>query len=200
VPILAAELNVKTVEFATSADALVSLEGKANFRSLGKVFGKDTPIAAAAVSALDAAALQAFERGEPVLVNVAGREHRLTTEDLTIVRKASGTLVVQQDGPLFAAIDPTVTPELRAEGIARELVSRTQRLRKESGLEVSDRIILNIAGPALIQGAVAAHRQWIAGEVLARDIVVGDTMQDAGSAVSVELDGATAQIALTREG
>jgi isoleucyl-tRNA synthetase len=200
VPILAAELNVKDVEFATSADALVSLEAKANFRSLGKVFGKDTPIAAAAVSALDAAALQAFERGEPVLVNVAGREHRLTTDDLTVVRKASGTLVVQQDGPLFAAIDPTVTPELRAEGIARELVSRTQRLRKESGLEVSDRIILNIAGPALIQGAVAAHRQWIAGEVLAREIVLQDTMQGLGSAVTVELDGATAQIALTREG
>jgi isoleucyl-tRNA synthetase len=199
VPILAAELNVKDVEFATSADALVSLEAKANFRALGKVFGKETPLAAAAVAALDSAALQAFERGEPVLVHVAGREHRLTADDLTIVRKASGTLVVQQDGPLFAAIDPTVTPELRAEGIARELVSRTQRLRKESGLEVSDRIILNIAGPALIQGAVAAHRQWIAGEVLARDIVVADTMQDAGGAVAVELDGATAQIALTRE-
>jgi isoleucyl-tRNA synthetase len=203
VPILAAELNVKSVEFATSADSLVSLEAKANFRALGKVFGKETPLAAAAVAALDSAALMSFERGEAVMVSVAGRDHQLTPDDLTIVRKASGTLVVQQDGPLFAAIDPTVTPELRAEGIARELVSRTQRLRKETGLEVSDRIILHIAGPALISGAVAAHRQWIAGEVLARDIVVSeslDTMKESGNAVSVELDGATAQIALTREG
>ncbi|MDQ8164168.1 MAG: isoleucine--tRNA ligase [Gemmatimonadota bacterium] len=202
VPILAAELNVKNVEFATSADALVSLEAKANFRALGKVFGKDTPKAAAAVAALGNDALMTFERGEPVLVNVEGREHQLTADDLTILRKASGSLVVQQEGALFAAIDPTVTPLLRAEGIARELVSRTQRLRKETGLEVSDRIILHVAGPASVTDAAKSHREWIAGEVLARDIVIGDAMSDetlAARAVSVELDGATAHLALTRD-
>jgi isoleucyl-tRNA synthetase len=112
---------------------------------------------------------------------------------------------VQQDGPLFAAIDPTVTPELRDEGIARELVSRTQRLRKETGLEVSDRIILRIAGPALVSNAVAAHRQWIAGEVLAREIVVSESMsngstEDTPGVVAVELDGCTAYLALSQDG
>jgi isoleucyl-tRNA synthetase len=89
---------------------------------------------------------------------------------------------------------------LRAEGIARELVSRTQRLRKESGLEVSDRIILRIAGPALVTGAAETHRQWIAGEVLARTIEIGDAMADPSHAVAVEFDGATAQLALSKDG
>ena len=199
VPILRAELNVKDVEFATSADALVSLEAKPNFRALGKVFGKETPKAAAAVQSLHSGTLLAFERGEPVLVNVDGREHQLTADDVTIVRKASGTLVVQQDGPLFAAIDPTVTPELRAEGIARELVSRTQRLRKERGLAVSDRIILHIAGPALVAGAAETHRQWIAGETLARMVHVADAPVDPSQAVAVELDGVTAHVSLTKD-
>lgn len=199
VPILAAELNVKTVEFATSADSLVSLEAKANFKALGKMFGKETPKAAAAVNALNSATLAAFEHGEPVLLDVDGREHQLTVDDLTILRKASGTLVVHQEGVLFAAVDPTVTPELRAEGIARELVSRTQRLRKETGLEVSDRIILMIAGPALVSGAAETHRQWIAGEVLARSIEIIETMPAATTSVAVELDGVTAHIALSKD-
>ena len=199
VPILAAELNVKVVEFATSADTLVTLEAKPNFRSLGRVFGKETPRAAAAVAALRADTLRAYERGEPVLVHVDGREHTLGTDDLTIVRKASGTLVVHQEGTLFAAIDPTVTPELRSEGIAREVVSRTQRLRKETGLEVSDRIILIIAGPAPVTDAATEYRQWIAGEVLARDVRITAEAPVGARTVELELDGVTALLALTKE-
>ncbi|MBM4193436.1 MAG: isoleucine--tRNA ligase [Gemmatimonadetes bacterium] len=200
VPVLAAELNVKAVDFATSADALVTLEAKPNFRALGKVFGKSTPAAAATIGALDNAALQRFERGERVAIESGGVSHVLTPEDLTIVRKASGALVVQQEGALFAAIDPTVTPALRAEGVARELISRTQRLRKETGLAVSDRIILHIAGPTLVLDAVAVHRDWVAGETLARDLVLGAGMTPGLAAVDVELEGATAQVALTRDG
>ena len=107
--------------------------------------------------------------------------------------------VVQQDGSRFVAVDPTVTPELRAEGMARELVSRTQRLRKETGLEVSDRIILKIAGPALVSGAAETHRQWIAGEVLARNIEIMDAMPAGVTSVAVELDGVSAHIALSKD-
>ena len=133
-PLLAAELNVKQVEFASSADALVTLEAKPNFRALGKKWGKETPKAASAVAALGADTLRAFERGDPVVVSVDGTDHELAADDFTIVRRASGSLAVQEDGARFAAIDPVVSPALRAEGIARELVSRIQRLRKDSGL------------------------------------------------------------------
>lgn len=198
--VLAAELNVKRVEFATSADALVTLEAKPNFRALGKKWGKETPRAAAAVSALTAESLRAYERGEPVLISVDGRDHALAADDLVVQRRASGALVVEEDGARFAAIDPTVTPALRDEGIAREVVSRIQRLRKESGLAVSDRIRLYAAGPAEFARVLEAYRPWIAGEVLAREVVVRDALPaDVGPAVTLDLDGLTAHIALTRD-
>jgi isoleucyl-tRNA synthetase len=199
VPLLAAELNVKVVEFASSADALVSLEAKPNFRALGARWGKETPRAAAAVAALSSETLRAFERGEAVVIGVDGIDHELTADEVTIHRRASGPLVVQEDGARFAAIDTTVTPELRAEGIAREIVSRVQRLRKDTGLAVSDRIRLEIAGPDALRAVAEQHRQWIAGEVLAREIVItGDVSADP-SAIALELDGMTAHIALTRD-
>ena len=105
VPLLAAELNVKAVEFASSADALVSLEAKPNFRALGQRWGKETPKAAAAVAALSSDTLRAFERGEPVVIGVDGTDHQLTADEVTIHRRASGPLVVQEDGARFAAID-----------------------------------------------------------------------------------------------
>jgi isoleucyl-tRNA synthetase len=199
VPLLAAELNVKSVEFASSADSLVSLEAKPNFRALGQRWGKETPKAAALVAALSTETLRAFERGEPVVIGVDGIDHQLTPEEVTIHRRASGPLVVQEDGARFAAIDTTVTPELRAEGIAREIVSRVQRLRKDTGLAVSDRIRLQIAGPDALRAVAEQHRQWIAGEVLAREIVITDDVSADPSAIALELDGMTAHLALTRD-
>ena len=88
VPLLAAELNVKSVEFASSADALVSLEAKPNFRALGQRWGKETPRAAAAVAALSSDTLRAFERGDPVIIGIDGTDHRLTADEVMIHRRA----------------------------------------------------------------------------------------------------------------
>ena len=201
-PLLESELNVKQVELATSADALVTLEAKPNFRSLGKKFGKSTPLAAAAVAALTGDALRAFERGEPIAISVGNESRTLEAEDLTIVRRASGDFVVEESAGFFAALDSTVTAEMRSEGLARELVSRVQRMRKEAGLAVSDRIVLTVAGDETVRRMVSAHRDWIAAEVLAREIVLADEIADHHLAVqTVELDeGVTARIALTRVG
>jgi isoleucyl-tRNA synthetase len=201
VPLLAAELNVKRVEFALSGDTLVTLEAKPNFRSLGKKFGKRTPLAASAVAAFSSDDLRAFLRGEPLVVSVDGDSHGLAAEDVTIVRRASGALAVQEDGGYFAAIDPTVTPELRQEGQARELVSRVQRMRKESGLAVSDRIVLTVAGNAEVAAVIGAHGAWIRDEVLATEVVLRaeDGVEGARQLMdAIDLDGTTAHAAITR--
>jgi isoleucyl-tRNA synthetase len=206
-PLLAAELNVKRVRWATSGDALVTLEAKPNFRHLGKRFGKSTPAAAQAVAALGAEAIRAFEHGEPVLVTVDGAEHALQPDDLAVLRRASGEYAVQEEGGYVVALDPALTPELRAEGTARELVSRVQRLRKDAGLVVSDRIRLDVRGPAEVEAAVRAHRGYIAGEVLATELRVGDEAGPAGaegalpSAVTrtVDLDGSAVHVSLSKD-
>jgi len=200
VPLLAAELNVKDVTFVSSADTLVTLQAKPNFRSLGKKFGKSTPTAAQAVAAFTSEHLRRFEAGEPLTVTVDGQTHTLDADDLTIVRQASGSLVVKGEGGYFAAVDPEVTPALRREGLARELVSRVQRLRRDAGLAVSDRVALWVWGASEIEAAVREFRDWIAEEVLAREIAVGDAIPgEAYATQAVDLDGLAATVALTRE-
>jgi len=200
VELLANELNVKRVDFATTGDALVTLEARPNFRSLGKKFGKQTPLAATAIQALTSETLQAFVHGAALAVDAGGETHEVDAEDVTIVRRASGDLVVQEEAGFFAALDPAVTPELRLEGLARELVSRVQRLRKETGLAVSDRIVLYVGGDADVRAAVDVHGAAIGGEVLATRVVWrGDgEAADQATIPTVELDGTAARIAITK--
>ena len=199
-PLLASELNVRAVEFANDAHNLVTLEAKANFRSLGKRFGSRTPLAAAAVAALPGDALMRLERGEDVSISLDGAEHRILPEDVQVVRRSSGDLVVQEAHGRFAAVDPTITPELRLEGVARELVSRIQRHRRDSGLEVSDRIRLWIEGSPLVTQAAAVHGDWISQETLARELHVGAAPSgDNFARVSFDSDGIEATIAFTRD-
>jgi isoleucyl-tRNA synthetase len=208
--LLASELNVKRVEFVTSTDALVSLEAKANFRTLGKKFGKETPQVAEAVVALGRDQLRALAAGESITIEVGGVGRLIAPDDVAIIRRASGAAVVQEHGGYGVALDPTITPELRAEGLAREVISRVQRLRKEAQLAVSDRIVLAVAGDEELEGAVAAHRGRIADEVLAVRVWLGG---DAGSPFPAQgndglwtatqvadVDGRSIRLAITKEG
>ena len=202
-PLVAAELNVKQVTFADSAADWVRLEGKVNFPVLGKVVGPAMKATKPLVEGLDQASLRTIEQGGTVTIEVPGHGPlALDASRVTITARASTALVVQQGEGLSVALDPAVTPTLRAEGIAREVVSRVQRLRKESGLAVSDRIRLAVAAPAEVQDAVRAHGEWIAGEVLARACVIGDVLPDSPAwpaVAEVDLDGATARIALIQD-
>jgi isoleucyl-tRNA synthetase len=199
-PLLAAELNIKQIEFISSAADLVTLEAKPNFRSLGKKFGRNTPLASQAVQALSSEALREFEAGKPLYVSVENESRELSAEDLTVVRRASGELVVKEEAGYFAALDPLVTRELRLEGVARELVSRVQRLRKELGFMVSDRITLLVGGGAEIQEAVKAFQKWISDEVLAVRVSIGEKIDGTHATHTFDLDGQNVAVALERVG
>jgi isoleucyl-tRNA synthetase len=154
------------------------------------------------VAAFTSDHLRAFERGEALVVTVDGESHELGVDDLTIIRRASGALTVEEDAGFFVAIDPSVTPELRREGFAREVVSRVQRMRKEAGLAVSDRIRLTVSGGEDVKAVVDAHGAWIAEEVLATELVFseGTASGEAGKeSQAIDLDdGITAFAAITR--
>ncbi len=201
-PLVAAELNLKQVTFADSAADWVRLEGKANFPVLGKIVGAAMKATKPIVENLDQAQLRTIESGGTVTVDVPGYGAlELDATRVTITAKASTSLVVQQGEGLSVALDPTVTPELRAEGMAREVVSRVQRLRKDSGLAVSDRIRLVVVADAEVQDAMRAHAAWIAQETLARDCVIADALPSPAwpATAEVDLDGAVARIALTKD-
>jgi isoleucyl-tRNA synthetase len=199
VPLLAAELNVKRVEFVGSGDDLVTLEAKPNFRLLGKKFGKGTPLAAAAVASFSEGQLRGFLHGDVLVISVDGESHALGPDDLVIVSRATGSFAVQEEGGFFVALDPTVTPELKIEGYARELISRVQRMRKESGFAVSDRIAVQVAGNDVVRQVIETHGAWFSEEVLATELVfAGEAERNLPDVHAIDLDGITALVAITR--
>ena len=198
VPLLAAEVNVKRIELVRTGTDLVTLEARPSFRALGKRFGKATPAAAEAIRQLSSDAVARFEAGEPVEIVVEGTAARLEAEDLVVHRQARGDVVVRADGVVVAAIDPALTEELRQEGLAREIVSRVQRLRRDAGYQVSDRIELWITGDPAVVAAAERHAGSIAGETLARQVRTATPEGDADLAQDVELDGLRARLAVRR--
>jgi isoleucyl-tRNA synthetase len=199
--ILRDELNVKRVEFMSEAEELVNFNARPNFKVLGARFGKRTPAVAAAIRALPSADLAAFRRGHELAVTVEGESVSLLAEELEIVQEARGDLVVESEGGFTVALDATVTPELRAEGLARELVNRVQRLRKDAGFEVSDRIRLGVtAGDELLE-AVRTFEESVSADTLAVELELGGGALDAGryeTMREVDLDGVAATIGAAR--
>jgi isoleucyl-tRNA synthetase len=192
--ILAAEVNTKAYEVVTSDHDLVTLRGKANFRTLGKRYGKDTPQAAAAVSRLTAEDLQSLERGETVRTG----QYEYGPEDVTVTREVASDWLVQADGPYVVALDPRLTPDLLQEGLAREVVNRVQRLRKEAGYEYATRIELSVQGAAEVVAAVEAYKSFVEGETLTRKALFGADLPEADVRQDVDIDGRRVTIALRR--
>jgi isoleucyl-tRNA synthetase len=195
------ELNVKSVDFMDRAEELVTFSARPSFKALGARHGKQTPRVANAIRELPSDALAALRRGEPLSVQVDGESVPVGPDDLEIVQTARGDLQVQAEGGFTAALDPTITPELREEGLARELVNRVQRLRKDAGLEVADRIRLGVAGGDELRAALARWSEFVAGETLTTELRVhADGLgADGWAAVrEVDLDGVPATIGVAR--
>ncbi|HYC31703.1 MAG TPA: class I tRNA ligase family protein, partial [Gemmatimonadales bacterium] len=189
--LLRLEVNVKAIEVVASDTELVRLRGKANFRSLGKRYGKRTPEVAAAAAALPAERLQALERGESVAVEVGGETASILPEDVVVEREVASDWHVASDGPYVVALDPHLTDALRREGYAREMVNRVQRLRKEAGYVFTDRIGLWVAGDKAeaVLDAVRGHADYIRAETLARRLEVGVRAPMPDLEQEVDIDG-----------
>jgi isoleucyl-tRNA synthetase len=196
--LLQAEVNVKSVEVVSSDAALVTLRPKPNFRSLGKRYGKETPLAAAAAAHLSAEQLRALEAGGGAQVEVDGRQFEYLSDDVAVTREVASDLAVQSDGPFVAALDSALTPALRQEGLAREMVNRIQRLRRDAGYDIATRVSLTVTGAPEVLAAVEAHAPFIQGETLARALTVGTRADRPDREQAVSLDGLDAVIGIQR--
>lgn len=167
---IAAELNLSTVESFTGAGDLVEYTAKGNFRALGKRFGKQTPQVAAAIAAADAATLaeSLSSKGSATVDHDGGTE--VTADEVIISeRPKEGWSVINDQGETIA-LDLELTPELIKAGLAREAIRLIQETRKDTGLEVTDRINLAwSAGPELTE-ALREHSALVADEVLAVEL------------------------------
>jgi isoleucyl-tRNA synthetase len=190
--LVAAELNVKEVGFAEGEAGLVAYRLAPNFRALGPRFGRDAQAVAAALrqAPADLAAelaprLRAGGRVELAVDGLGAVE--LGAEEVTVVEEPVTGWRVVRDGATAVALDLEVTPQLRLEGLARDLVRAVQDLRKGAGLEVADRIELAVKADGEAAEAVAAHRDYLLGETLATSLHTAP--QGDGYDARVDLDG-----------
>jgi isoleucyl-tRNA synthetase len=196
--LLRIEVNVKAVDVVASDADLVRLRAKPNFRSLGKRYGKRTPAIAAAAEGLGADQLRGLERGEPATLTLDGEPATILPEDVVVERDVASDWLVASDGPYVAALDPRLDETLRLEGLAREVVNRVQRLRKEAGYVYTDRIGLWISGDGPVLEAVRGHAPFIQGETLARRLELGVRAPAPDLEQQVEIDGHDVMVGVQR--
>lgn len=192
--LVTAELNVKELDFVSDESELVSYTAKPNYRALGPRFGKSMPQAAAAVAALDAAHVAAvIEAGGEIGINVDGREHTLGPDEISFTLKPLEGYEVEAEAGHAVALRLELDEELRREGLAREVVHAVQIARKDAGLEITDRIALELGGDAELLAAARAHEDYLAGEVLATSVGY-----EGGAGAAAKIDGHELSIALAR--
>jgi isoleucyl-tRNA synthetase len=136
--------------------------------------------------------------GGTIPLEVAGTDVTIEPDDVTVEREVAGSWLVQSDGAFVAALDPQLDDSLRAEGIARELVNRIQRLRKEAGYEFTTRIVLWLDGDAGALVAARAHENFLKEETLARVLHFGARAAEPDLEQLVDIDGAAVWVGMQR--
>lgn len=199
------EVNVKELVILDASESKLTKKIKPIFPKLGARLGKLMKSVAAAVTAFDQSQIAALEAAGSIKLTVEGQEVELLRDDVEITAENVPGLSVASDGALTVALDITLTEDLISEGIARELVSRIQTLRKESGFEVTDRVQLHIhaGGDERVARAVRSHAAYILGETLSvtpEDQVLVSSLPAEGTGVHhVELEDAlTVALSLLR--
>jgi isoleucyl-tRNA synthetase len=192
--LVTAELNVKELDFVSDESELVSYTAKPNYRALGPRFGKKMPLVAAAVEALDAAHVASvLAEGGEIGIAIDGSDHTLGPEDITLALQPLEGYEVEAEAGHAVALQLELDEELRREGLAREIVHAVQIARKDAGLEITDRIELTLGGDAELIEAARAHRDYLAGEVLATSV----SFDEAGNG-GASIDGRDLAIAVRR--
>lgn len=176
--LVAAEVNVKSIEILDDASSILVKEIKPNFKTLGPRFGKDMKAIADAINGFEATQISALERDGSLTIEISGKNIILDASDVVIQSKdIEGWSVASEQG-VTIALDSTLSDSLVLEGIARELVNRVQNLRKDKGFEVTDTIALTIEKHNRLQEAVQANKSYVMSEVLAQNIQFIDKNAD----------------------
>ena len=174
--IIADELNVKEVKFADDVESFISYSFKPQLRTVGPKYGKLLGGIRQALTDINGTAAMNELRTNGVLkLDINGNDVELTEEDLLIETAQTEGYVSESDGETSVVLDTNLTPELIEEGFVREIISKIQTMRKEAGFEVMDKIVVYAHGNDKIQDIMKTHEDEIKSEVLADEMVLGET-------------------------
>ena len=174
--IIADELNVKKVKFADDVESFISYSFKPQLRTVGPKYGKLLGGIRQTLTDIDGtAAMKELKSNGVLKLDINGNDVELTEEDLLIETAQTEGYVSESDGDTSVVLDTNLTPELIEEGFVREIISKIQTMRKEAGFEVMDKIKVYAHGNDKIQEVMKAHEDEIKSEVLADEMVLGET-------------------------
>lgn len=176
------EVNIKEIKYVDNAAGILVKKIKPDFKKLGPRYGKIMKDVAATIANMSQEDIFLLEQADKYILLVAGQEVEIRLDDVEIISEDIPGWLVANDGKLTVALDITITEDLKKEGIARELVNRIQNIRKANGYEIIDKIKVTIQDNPVIVEAVKDYNQYIANQVLAKSVVLGDLTE------GIELD------------
>ncbi|MBQ6283331.1 MAG: isoleucine--tRNA ligase, partial [Bacteroidales bacterium] len=204
--IILGEVNVKEAEFISDTTGIITKKIKPNFKTLGKVYGKQMKEIAGAFASLDQATISAIQNaqaaGSEYVLNLPSGDVTFGPSDYEISSEDMPGWLVATEGPLTIALDVQVTEELKKEGVARELINRIQNLRKDSGFEVTDKIEVIIFADGNVrdevESALRIYNDYVSAQTLALSIEIRNGEDAPKEAVDVEWDEGVLRMVLSR--
>lgn len=172
------EVNVKEIELLEDASGILVKQIKPNFKTLGPKFGKDMKAIATAVQGFGQAEIAQFEKAQTYSLQLPDKTVTLSLDDVEISTQDIEGWLVATAGSLLVALDIHITPELRQEGIARELVNRIQNIRKDNDYDITDRIQIRLQAQPALQAAVIANEAYIKNETLTDSITFVESLPE----------------------
>ncbi|WPR72072.1 isoleucine--tRNA ligase [Flavobacterium sp. NG2] len=193
--LIKAEVNVKEIQLLDDASGVLVKQIKPNFKALGPRFGKDMGLISKRIQVFTADEISQMEREGSLVVEIAGNPVTLTLEDVEISSQdIEGWLVANSNG-ITVALDIVISPELKSEGISRELVNRIQNIRKDSGFEVTDKIKVHLQNNSILEAAVNGNLNYIKSETLTEALVFEENIKNG---IEIEFDDIKTIITITK--
>ena len=193
--LIMAEVNVKEIELLDDASGVLVKQIKPNFKTLGPRFGKDMGLISKEIQNFSQEQIAKLERDSELVIDIAGKSITLSLDDVEISSQdIEGWLVANSNG-ITVALDITISEELRKEGIARELVNRIQNIRKDSGFEVTDKIIVKMEKNPQLEEAVLANSAYIKSETLTETLIFEEKIENG---IEIEFDDIKTRILISK--
>ena len=191
------EVNVKEIELIENTAGIITKRIKPNFKTLGPRYGKYMKQIAAMTAEFSQERIAQIEAAAQTVLDLGAEKITVTPADFEITSEDMPGWLVASEGKLTVALDITLTEELRAEGVARELINRIQNIRKDSGFEVTDKIRVEIEQKEFVAGAIAKYAGYIASQTLAVEVKAA-ARPEGGVVVDSDVDDEPIRIAVTR--
>lgn len=194
--LILSEVNVKSIEYLTETEGFIKKKVKPNFKQLGARLGAKMKAAAAGIGNMSEQQIAELERNKKITLSIENDPIEIALTDVEILAEDIPGWSVASKGNLTVALDITISPELMEEGNARELVNRIQKIRKDNGYDLTDRIVVNIQEYDSLKSSIINFSDYICAEILADDLHFSPQLSEG---TEIEVNDATLKVLITKK-